>query len=152
MGKSQRVKGHSYERKIVRWLKRMLFEANRNVTETQTGNTGDVFVKLRWAKPNPVTFGPFRLVIQAKHWKSPSVWKAMAEAEEAAGRYPSEVEQGTIAIPVAIVRRTSDRTLVVMSPETFAGILAASETAWYDYSPEDVEAEFLAGHIPDLTP
>ena len=62
------------------------------------------------------------------------------------------MEQGTIAIPVAIVRRTSDRTLVVMSPETFAGILAASEAAWYFYSPEDVETEFLAGHIPDLTP
>ena len=123
MGKPSRDKGHNFERKLVRWFKEMLYPAERNLTETRTGNTGDVFVPLRWARQSQ-DWGPYRLVIQAKHKKSPSVWKAMEEAITAA-RSPSDV-------PVAIVRRTHDQTLVVMEPRTFAALLAGSEASWAD--------------------
>jgi hypothetical protein len=59
-------------------------------------------------------------VIQAKHRKSPSPWKAMAEAE-IAGTSHSD-------IPVAVVRRNGGDTLVCLRPEDFAYLLTGS--AW----------------------
>ena len=64
MGKMQRRKGATFERQIVRWLKGLGFdETERNLTETRTGNTGDVFVPLKSYGLHPEN--RFRIVIQA---------------------------------------------------------------------------------------
>lgn len=118
MGKMQRRKGATFERQIVRWLKDLGFsETERNLTETRTGNTGDVFVPLKSLGLSQERL--FRIVIQAKSRKSPSPWKAMDEAREAAGKSPSD-------LPVAIVRRTHDQTLVCMEPALFGALLYLS--------------------------
>jgi hypothetical protein len=118
MGRSQRRKGHDFERLIVRWLRKLdptLFP-ERNLTETRTGNTGDVFAM--WRSPWQSLH---RLTIQAKNRKSPSVWKAMDEAR-ATTTSPSD-------LPIAIVKRTGDQTVVCMDTETFAYLLTGTREA-----------------------
>ena len=117
MGKSERRSGHGYERKIARWLRNLGVDAQRNVSETQTGNTGDVLAELRsWSPEGGKASGPgVNLVVQAKFRKTPSPWKGQEEADEAMTS-PSD-------IAVGFCRRKGDQTLVTMRPETFGTML-----------------------------
>lgn len=109
MGASQRAKGHSFERRVAKWLRdHGIGNFWRETDETQQGNVGDVRDKA----------SRFPLVIQCKHQKAPSPWKAMKEAEEA-------VRPGELA--VAAVRRHGGEDLVIMRPRDFMVLLRAIE-------------------------
>lgn len=85
MGKHSRNKGARFEREVANALQEATgVECARELTETRAGNIGDVTTDLP-------------LVVQAKCGKLPPIWKAVQEAEQAAG--------GTGKHPVAIVRR-----------------------------------------------
>jgi len=123
MGKSERTSGHGYERKVARWLRALGIPADRNLTETQQGNTGDVIGELRsWSQSggNASRPGP-RVVIQAKFRKTPSPWKGQQEADEAKSS-PSD-------IAIGMCRRKGDQTLVTMRPETFGVLLKIAQQA-----------------------
>jgi len=94
MGKSQRRKGHNWEREVAKRLRNLGLDARRNVTETQTGNTGDVHVC--------DAQGDMLMCVQCKNMKSPSIWKAMEEAIEAAESHGIDWP-----VPVSIVKRTA---------------------------------------------
>ena len=118
MGRSQRRKGHNWERRIVRWLKKLGIEsARRNLGETGGQDLGaDVVAQLRLPPPALDHTAEWRLlVVQAKHHKAPSVWKAMNEVRTGMTS-PSD-------IAVAIVKRTNDQTLVCMDPDTFSFLI-----------------------------
>lgn len=70
-GRSSRSKGQRGERDVVRLYKAAGADAERCLVEVRDGNVGDVTCSL------PLT-------IQVKRQKSPSVWRALAEAEAAA--------------------------------------------------------------------
>lgn len=108
MGKSQREKGARFERRIARWLSKVLGrDVHRQTNETQQGNVGDVRVQVG---------SNLTLVIQAKHRQAPSPWSALAEAEASATSRSD--------IPVACIRRHGGEDLVVMRPDVFAMLLA----------------------------
>lgn len=119
MGKSERRKGHDYERRIVRWLKAFIprVDPERVLDETREGNNGDVRGGLRSWSPggNGTSSEVVPLLIQAKFRKAPSPWKAQTEADEAASS-PSD-------IAVSFCRRKRDQTLVTMRPDTFGTLL-----------------------------
>lgn len=72
-GASSRRRGHDWERRVARDLSELYgVQAERILHETRDGNVGDVGSNLP-------------LSIQAKCQKRPSVWRALREAEEAAG-------------------------------------------------------------------
>lgn len=86
-GRRARRKGHDWERETARRLSAAIgAECRRNVSESQTGNAGDVVL------PDWVP-----LSIQCKAGGRPPVFEALEEAAEAAK--PGQ-------IPVAILRRT----------------------------------------------
>ena len=123
MGKLSRSKGARFERRIARWLSLILGrDVMRQTDEPQQGNRGDVRVSL-----SPST----NLVIQAKHQKRPSVWRAMAEAEEAC--------RSKGDFPVACVRRHGGDDLVVMRPRDFSRLMACLDHARSDWS--DIPSE-----------
>lgn len=97
MGKSQRNKGHNWEREVTRRFRDIGLDAKRNVTETQTGNTGDVIVYN--------INGDVLAVVQCKSMKAPSLWKAMDEAIEANRKYKS-IMSG-LPIPISAIKRTA---------------------------------------------
>lgn len=108
MGAHQRRKGANFERKIARWMK-ALGDFWRQTDETQQGNVGDV--RDRTSR--------FPLVVQAKHQKQPSPWKAMEEAETACRGED---------IPVAIVRRHGGEDLVIHRPEGYMRLMSTLST------------------------
>lgn len=121
MGKLSRTKGAAFERRIARWLSRILgIEVWRQTDETQQGNMGDV----RIALAEPAAAHPLlqhgQLVIQAKHMKQPSPWRALGEAEDAAGDN----------FPVACIRRHGGEDIVVMRPDVFAWLLTGNRSDW----------------------
>jgi hypothetical protein len=119
MGKSERLKGAAFERLIVRWFKEWGFPAERTLTETRDGNIGDVLVPVKLFKPLSRGAGDHRLLrIQAKHKKAPSIWKAMDEARTSA--------QSLSEITPAIVKRTNDQTVVVLTTADFMRLLLAA--------------------------
>lgn len=102
MGKSQRRKGHDWERRIVRWLNQFDgVEAERNLTETREGNSGDVLVEWRSSRRLKSAL----ILIEAKHRKRVSPWKALDEARDAA------VSRSN-CVGVAIVKETHGDTEV----------------------------------------
>ena len=118
MGKSQRVKGHTFEREIVRWFKTNGIPADRILTETRDGNQGDVLAgPLRYDLLNPAT-DAWKMRIQAKHRAMPSVWKAMDEARAS--------RTSLFEIMPAIVKRTYDQTVVCLTPDEFMFLVLAS--------------------------
>ena len=120
MGKSERKSGHDYERKIARWMRALGVTAERNVTETQQGNTGDVIGELKSWSPNGNGTGPGpRVVVQAKFQKNPSVWAAQSEAD-AATVSPSD-------IAISFVRRKGDATLVLMRADIFGALFRLAQ-------------------------
>lgn len=83
-GAASRRRGHDWEREVSRDLSSLYgVQAERILDETREGNSGDVGSNLP-------------LAVQCKNQRQPSVWRALREAEEAAG--PGEH-------PVAAVRR-----------------------------------------------
>ena len=96
MGKSQRDKGHNWEREVSRRMREFGVDARRNITETQLGNTGDVHVYNGNAE--------MIACIQCKNMKSPSIWKAMTEAIAS-----SDIHRrlGEEPFPVSVVKRTA---------------------------------------------
>ena len=119
MGKAQRAKGARFERTIARWYSKVVGrEVRRQTDEPQGGNLGDIRVSLS----NWVT-----LVTQAKHQKSPSPWRAMQEAEEAAATHSrssgDDVRQ--YYIPVACIRRHGGEDLVCLRPVDFGRMVRA---------------------------
>lgn len=85
MGKLSRTKGHAFERECAALLRQLPgVEAERNLTETRDGNTGDIVNNLG-------------LAIQCKVGATPPIWSGLAEAVadgEAKG-----------AVPVLMARR-----------------------------------------------
>ena len=125
MGKSQRVKGHTFEREIVRWFKTNGIPAERILTETRDGNRGDVRAgPLKYNLLNPATDSleiietAWKMRIQAKHRAMPSVWKAMDEARAS--------RTSLFEITPAIVKRTYDQTVVCLTPDEFMFLVLAS--------------------------
>jgi len=122
MGKRSIRKGKAFERRIARWLSSVLgMEVRRQTDEPQQGNVGDVRVSL-----SPST----RLVVQAKHQKQPSPWRAIEEAESAAD--PDD-------IAVACVRRHGGEDIVVMRPQVFRAMLDAYAGAKMHDLPSEVD-------------
>ena len=121
MGKSERTSGHNFERKIARWLRNLGIPADRNLTETQQGNSGDVIAELKSWSPNEgngSTAGP-RLLVQAKFRKTPSPWKGQQEADDSR-KLPSD-------IAIGVCRRKGDQTLITMRPDTFAALITLAQ-------------------------
>mgnify|MGYP003151096329 CR=1 FL=1 len=96
MGKSQRDKGHNWEREVAKRLREHGIDARRNIMETQLGNTGDVHIFNNE--------GDMIACVQCKNMKSPSIWKAMNEAMEASAIH---MRIGEEPVPVSIVKRTA---------------------------------------------
>ncbi len=74
MSAKSRRKGHDYERELARRFTDAGLPAVRNLEEVRSGNAGD----LSFTDGDP-------LCVQAKVGAAPGVWKAVREAEEAAG-------------------------------------------------------------------
>lgn len=96
MGKSQRDKGHNWEREVAKRLRAYGIDARRNILEAQLGNTGDVHVFNSDSE--------MIACVQCKNMKSPSVWKAMREAIESCD---VQTRMGENPIPVSVVKRTA---------------------------------------------
>jgi hypothetical protein len=96
MGKSQRDKGHNWEREVAKRLRDHGMDARRNIMETQLGNTGDVHIFNNE--------GEMIACVQCKNMKSPSVWKAMNEAVIASNIHSRIGEE---PVPVSVVKRTA---------------------------------------------
>ena len=114
-GATSRRKGATWEREIAAALREDGWDARRNVTETQTGNTGDVWIL--------DADGRKQIVIQAKNMARPDVWKAIAEAREAADKDPDR------PVPFAVVKRTAKpggprEEIAVVEWSRFRGLLA----------------------------
>lgn len=92
-GAMSRRKGATWEREIAATLRDDGWDARRNVSETQTGNTGDVWIL--------DSTGRKLAVVQAKSMARPDVWKAIAEAREAADKDPDR------PLALAVVKRTA---------------------------------------------
>lgn len=113
MGASERLKGQRFEQKIVRWFTALGIRAERNLTETREGKTGDVHAKLK----------SFSLIVEAKFKKDPSEWAALREAEEAV-RTLGKNGFDLYPVPVAIVRTIGKKTEVVIRIHDLALLLA----------------------------
>jgi len=146
MGKSERTSGHNFERKIARWMRNLGIPADRNLTETQQGNSGDVIAELKSWCPNGGNAsvpGP-RIVIQAKFRKTPSPWKGQQEADDSA-QSPSD-------IAIGVIRRKGDQTLVTMRPETFAALITLARREIATNSPGWWEAHYAVMATADDRP
>lgn len=123
MGKLSREKGAAFERRIARWLNEefpwMFAEFVRQTEESQQGNVGDVKDKN----------GEAALIVQAKHQKSPSVWKAVKEVEEAskAQMRPG----GERPLGVACIRRDGGEDIVAMRPHVFWALVCDILVEWH---------------------
>ena len=96
MGKSQRDKGHNWEREVAKRLRSYGMDARRNIMETQLGNTGDVHIYNNQQE--------MIACVQCKNMKSPSIWKAMQEAITASAIH---ARMGEEPVPVSVVKRTA---------------------------------------------
>lgn len=117
MGKLSRTKGAAFECRVARWLTKLTGALHRRVlVETQQGNMGDVdCAEIAW-------------VFQCKIGKRPPIWKAVAEAEEAA---ETRSETGEFVYGVAAIHRDGGEQVVAMRPETFAHLLCGHiEEGW----------------------
>ena len=85
MSARSRRKGARFERQIAKRLREIGISAERNITETRTGNAGDIDL------PSHVP-----LVLQCKVGARPPIYRAIAEAEAVAE---------STDYPVAIVKR-----------------------------------------------
>jgi len=117
MGKLSRDKGAAFERRVANWLNAVLGTSEsrdwkRELRETQQGNIGDV----------RDTTESYPFVIQCKHMKKPSPFKALQEAREGALRSHGRPEDG-----VAIVRRHGGEDMVCMGVGTFGALVRAME-------------------------
>ena len=81
-----RRKGAQWEREVSKKLRAIGIPAERNLTETRTGNAGDIDL------PPDIP-----LLVQAKCGGAPRIYRALAEAVEAA--------DGTGRVPVALIHR-----------------------------------------------
>ena len=117
MGRLSREKGARWERRLANWMNALRLGSldwRRELRETQQGNVGDV---------REIT-GQHPLVIQGKHEKQPSPWKATTEAREGA-----TTSEGNALFGVACIRRHGGEDLVCMRPDTFAVLLEALRAA-----------------------
>lgn len=106
MGKSQRVKGHSYEREIARRLRKLFPKAER-LLEYQASQAQGVDLK-----------NTGRLAVQCKRYKSYAPVTKIFEVN-AAGK-----------IPVLITKADNQPDMVVLSLEDFLAILEDVGTAY----------------------
>ena len=86
MSARSRRKGAQWEREVSKKLRAIGIPAERNLTETRTGNAGDIDL------PPDIP-----LLVQAKCGGAPRIYRALAEAVEAA--------DGTGRVPVALIHR-----------------------------------------------
>jgi hypothetical protein len=83
MGKSQRVKGQTYEREVAKWLSRTTEEEYvRNLSETRDGASGDVLPQDFNRKNKSV---PLVFVVEAKRQERMNLEAWLDQAEEALG-------------------------------------------------------------------
>lgn len=117
MGKLSREKGAAFERRVANWLNAVLGTSEskdwkRELRETQQGNLGDV--------RDSAEEWPY--VIQCKHMKQPSPFRALKEAREGALQ-----SHGRQAFGIAIIRRHGGENLVAMGEDTLATMLCAMQ-------------------------
>jgi len=134
MGGLSRMKGANFERKIAKWLNSQELESAvfvRELRETQQGNIGDV--------PDQENMVPF--IHQVKHMKTPSPFRALKEAKEAAVKRHGEEMFG-----VALIRRDGGEDMVCITPALYGAFLQLLESetiranANNDLEPGDMEA------------
>ena len=124
MGKLSKVKGDRFENRLARWMN--VFTGaktsespsqawKREIRETQQGNMGDVVD----------TTGVWPLILEGKHRKAPSPWKALQQVKEAALEY-----HGREALGVAMIRRQGGEDLVIMTPHLFATMTAMIDSVY----------------------
>lgn len=114
MGKMSRRKGQAFELRIAAWMRELTgHNYRREVRETQRGNIGDVVAE----------DGDF--LVQCKVGKTPPIWKALPEAEEA------NVNREELLLPIACVHRNQrdggpPEMMVLMRPWVFCWLLRKS--------------------------
>ena len=120
MGRSSISKGKSFERIWRRILEKVGFVgAERNIGETRSDLLGlDVIAESQ----------SILLVSQVKNRRSPSVWKALREAESAARELQETTFHSKAIIPIAVVKRIRDRTMVCMPPYVALALIQAADS------------------------
>lgn len=108
MGKSQRRKGHAFERHIANALRAVFPSARRGLDQTQGGREPDVAGTPYW--------------LEAKHHNlPPSTWKVFEQADEARGA------AGDSRPPMVVVKKTRGFTYWALKE---ADMLALLEKAY----------------------
>ena len=111
MGKLSTEKGKAFERRIAKWMRDLGSRFGgfvRELRETRDQNIGDVYDEM----------DEYQVVIQCKHMKRPSPFKALKEAKEGAvsrGRHE--------ALGVACIMRDGGEKMVCMDPRLFQLLL-----------------------------
>ena len=129
MGKLSRNKGANFERRIANWMNTLGLRSTvwrRELRETQQGNIGDV----------RDSTGDYPIVIQCKHMKNPSPFRALEEAKVAALKGRGRADLG-----VAMIRRHGGSDMVCMTPSLFGSMMVAVEALmeyWDEATPYDV--------------
>lgn len=126
MGKSQRVKGHSFERWVARWFRDKGYEAERNL-EYAAGVGIDV---VAWRELKTVTFDtkvskPKKILFGAKgktHLKTIQC-KVGQQVPKTIYKWFDEIQNSPNETPLLIVKRDRKKPLVVMSLEDYEKLL-----------------------------
>jgi len=110
-GKASRLKGHNFERELVRILKEALgskYEITRGLQyQNRQGSAKPADVQISYE-------GKPLIHIEAKKGKAPNIHKAYLQAY---------ADRGLQTIPVAITKRDYEEALATMSLETFIELL-----------------------------
>ncbi len=104
LSKSQRTKGHGFERYVANKLKHLFPDARRGIDQTQAGTQPDVEGTPFW--------------VEAKHWAAPpSPWKVFQQAVD------KMAVVGDCRPPLIVVRRTRGFTYWALKEEDFLALL-----------------------------
>lgn len=116
MGRSQRLKGHNYEREVANEFRTVYSHGSvRRGNQTHRADESDVLV-------NEGKFGP-RLWIECKKGKQPNIRSALRQATEDSVK---GIDRDDWML-IAVTKKDRDQSLVTLRLSDFLELLAAAE-------------------------